>query len=368
MEWLPFPRTKQGWITAFLLILVLFVTYYWILFSVLEKFYETALYTTKSLEVEPVKCDEQNQKVLQQLELEISSPRYAAPFGARWFFVTIHNKNEQPIEDIKLWIELRPKEAERLVLPSIFGNSFFVEKSLHLSRLEPNSTTSGRILLYTILDTEMRVWLHINSKCIAKIENNLPTITIDILKYLSHSFIENILLPPWSNLILCVAVIVICYITEKKEKEENLIDLSSMSLIAGVILPMRWLLRILSLTFMLISLPWLFPSKLFELLLLIIFLLMMIYYKPEKYKKSISWLPKKIYNMAEKLRFVISWLSNEKPIFAIKVVLTIVIIGMFDFISWKMGPDVEPILKWAILFWWFGNLCQNFTKSKLRRD
>jgi hypothetical protein len=189
MEWLPFPRTKQGWITAFLLILVLFVTYYWILFSVLEKFYETALYTTKSLEVEPVKCDEQNQKVLQQLELEISSPRYAAPFGARWFFVTIHNKNEQPIEDIKLWIELRPKEAERLVLPSIFGNSFFVEKSLHLSRLEPNSTTSGRILLYTILDTEMRVWLHINSKCIAKIENNLPTITIDILKYLSHSFI-----------------------------------------------------------------------------------------------------------------------------------------------------------------------------------
>jgi len=72
--------------------------------------------------------------------------------------------------------------------------------------------------------------------------------------------------------------------------------------------------------------------------------------------------------MDEKLRFVISWLPNEKLIFAIKVVLTMVIIGMFDFISWKMGPDVEPILKWAILFWWFGNLCQNFTKSKLRWD
>jgi len=337
MDWLPVPRTKQGWLTAVVLAFCTFLLYYLLLFRVLQAFYEGALYTAKPGETVSVNCGE-HQDVLRQLKIRVSSPRYTAPFGTRWFFATIYNNSQQPIEDVKLWIELQPskseEEAELWILPSLFGDSPpFVEKSLYISRMEPHSTTSGRFLLYATSNAKVVVWLHIYDNCIAQVNAELPPITINLPKYLAHSFVENILLPPWSNGVIIGIVLLVCYITERRENEENGTAVSASSIFILTLEALRWLLSILAATFVMVSLPWLYSKKGFVLVLLSALLLMALYRIPHKIR---VW---------------------------IRVLFVIIFFAGALIVAWRMGKDVEPLLIITAISLWVIRFLSKFTKQ-----
>jgi hypothetical protein len=362
MDWLPVPRTKQGWIAAVALAFCAFLLYYLLLFRVLQEFYEGALYTAKSGKIVPVNCEE-HQEVLQQLKIRVSSPRYTAPFGTRWFFATIYNNSQQPIKDVKLWIELQPskseqeQEAELWILPSLFGDSPLVEKSLYISQMEPGSTISGRFLLYATSDAKVIVWLHIYNNCIAQVNAGLPPITINLPKYLAHSFVENILLPPWSNGVIIGIVLLACYIMEGRENEKNRVAVSAADISAIILKAMRWLLSILAITFITVSLPWLDSLKGFALVLL--FMLFLI----DLYAREFAGLLKKLRMCAPKLCEVCKKFLRYVKGPGLRVVFAIIIMGALWGVSWRIGKDVEPLLINAAVSLGLKKFLSKFTKS-----
>lgn len=372
MEWLPFPKTKQGWFAAICLIFGLFIFYYVILFGVLRTFYETALYTAMAGNIDPLNCEDDSEGTLKEMAVRISMPRHMAPFGTRWVFLTIYNNGQQSIENVRLWVRLQSengREPERWNIPSLFGGINLVNKSLEIEQIEPHSVASGRLPVYTTFDAKAEIWLSIFNECIAQVRVESPQIAINLPKYLAHSLVENVLLPPWSNGVLVGIALLACYIAES-EKDEN------RKLVDGILIlrAIQFLSTGLALILLVVSLPWLYSKKGLFLLFVSVLasvLITLVLIGMKELLLMVRNLPKQPIIATGKA----IWTAIREKIATVGVLkgglvlLTIVLtVSVWEIIAWRMGRDVETLLE-VVVFLAIGNIiAQKFKRGGSHAD
>ncbi len=216
---LPIPKTLRGWVISVSVLILIFIAYYGFLFNYLERFYRGFLYTKK--------ISEQTSEYPLNLTLRVDAPDYIAPFGQRWLYFTIRNESNRPASDLWIGVEIQPQGEQTLegwCFPFLFRDSLLLERSLHIERLQPHTSVSGRLPLWgsTCVSSSLLVTVTITDSETAEVRTPVTfPVKVNVYRYLAHSFIEQILLPPWSNGLIVVAVFVICTQRERRFQTEE---------------------------------------------------------------------------------------------------------------------------------------------------
>jgi len=209
------PTSSRGWTCAILLSLTLFSIYYFCMFPELHSFYfgrepgSFALYSSVS-----------NSNACGPLKVRVDSPRQIAPFIKRWVYLTLTNRISEPIT---LTASLVITPTSGWYMPFLFESSNIEASSF--SPLAPYATAHGQIPLFSSnLDT-LTLSLHViyiqgNQPQECSIEIAQPP-NINPRRTLIHSFVEQILLPPWSNWFLVGISFIIPALKEREEKETS---------------------------------------------------------------------------------------------------------------------------------------------------
>ncbi len=199
----PIPETVKGWAVAALITVLAFAGYYLYYFQSVNDFYYGRLYRAEPL---PRMAD---------IQIRLNAPRYFAIFGTRWVYFTLQNRGETTKE---VWVSLSLEGKEDSAihdwnLPFLFGTSALIQRSLHIE-LPPNGSVSGRLPIFGRGDL-------IATLQVAGVNEKFPSKKTFLIlqnpgRSLAHSFVEQILLPPWSNGFLLFAVFVICTLVENR--------------------------------------------------------------------------------------------------------------------------------------------------------
>ncbi len=212
----PIPRTLRGWIVTVLVLVLMFIAYYGFLFPYLERFYRGFLYTQPPQE-------------MGDLTLRVDAPDYIAPFGQRWLYFTIRNDADRPMSDIWIGLEVQqPGEqtVEGWVFPFLFRDSLLLDRPIYIKQIQPGLSVSGRIPLwgstYLSASPTLSATVIVTGPEVAGTGTSLPlSVKANSYRYLAHSFIEQILLPPWSNGFIAIAVFIVCTQMERRIKPEG---------------------------------------------------------------------------------------------------------------------------------------------------
>jgi hypothetical protein len=219
---LPIPTSLRGWACAIVLLLILFISYYLYVFPILHDFYfgqesgSPTLYSTDSSGPSPdgpPKCG--------PLRMRVDSPRQIAPFSKRWVYLTVSNTISMPI-DVTASLVISPSSG--WYMPFLFVGSSNIE-TLSFSPLAPYATAHGQIPLFSSDPISPALSIHI----VYIYEDQPQECSIPVAqpplynprRSLVHSFIEQILLPPWSNWFLAALGLIIPALVDSREREEK---------------------------------------------------------------------------------------------------------------------------------------------------
>ncbi|HDQ05258.1 MAG TPA: hypothetical protein ENN36_00855 [Candidatus Bathyarchaeota archaeon] len=228
----PLPGSRRGWIAAATLIVLAFLFYYLHMFQVLLDFYDSALYSIQPNfhPIEPVAeyslCNFEELEFLSSLEVRIDSPHHIASFGRRWIYLTVRNNGDRSIEDVEFWLVLdKDQSIISWAMPFLFEDAT-LQRSAHFARLDPGAEVSGRIPVFAARKIEGGVQVRARlQNCIAQVMSDSQPFSFPLnfsrAKFLAHSLVENLLLPPWSNGFIVAVVLVACHFAERREKEEG---------------------------------------------------------------------------------------------------------------------------------------------------
>jgi len=212
---LPIPKTLRGWIASISVLIITFVLYYIFLFPYLERFYRGFLYTEKPKGVIP------------GLTMRLDGPDYLAPYGQRWLYFTIRNDTNRPISDLWIGLEVQKdgQDVEGWIFPFLYRSSMSAERSVHIEQLQPGLSFSGRLPFYgsafgsaSPVLTATVIIASPEITAASGLTTTFPSFQVraNSLRYLAHSFIEQILLPPWSNGVIVIAVFIVCTQLERR--------------------------------------------------------------------------------------------------------------------------------------------------------
>lgn len=209
----PFMRTLRAWVAAAIIAVATFVFYYICIFPDVYDFYSGKLYV--------------NPKSIGNLRVRAEVPLYVASFGQRWVYFTVENHFSEPLHEVTVWLDVqRPDEIiEKWNLPSLYGSSYQKEQYMVFEQIPLSSTVYGRLPLYVAgpISGPLTVTLWVTA-------TNLPgPVSLPVSgepkiqppRYLAHSFLEQILLPPWSNRLIVLAVFIICALVDNKVQRMN---------------------------------------------------------------------------------------------------------------------------------------------------
>lgn len=369
MGW-PIPKTRTGWIAAGLLVVVAFLAYYLWMFPILLGFYESALHTTEpTIEAwEPENCCEEELEALGNVTVRVNSPYHIASFGRRWVYVTLWNQGENPLEDTEFWLELSPEgdpEAiESWALPFLFGGSSLVQRSIHFGQIDPHAAVSGRIPVFATRDVEVTMQMRLGD-CIAQAlvdeDSHLEVfLKHNRKRFLAHSLVETILLPPWSNGFLVVAAFIVSCLAEPDEEEITREQIGLGLPTSVFINSLQSLMIIWMIVLTLVSIPWLL-WRWKSILLLLPFLVILLPLIISKLGIRLIKLSKHICEevqrlFSSRLEKPLSRLDSQRkrklsklagPVFMLLVTLVVVVCVhvFYSFVSRRTGRDVEPILE-----------------------
>lgn len=243
----PWPNSLRGWVAALLVSILIIIFYYQFIFPPILTFYKEELYVPASMipKEEPDNTLEWD-NILSKIKVRIDYPRYVAPFGYRWIYVTVQNQGDSPIQGVKLWVEIPPaddgwpRKTDVWIFPYLFGGSSTLDRILSFEEIPPHSTVSGRIPFLasettdTITGTLWISWTHphpvdaITGTLWVSWTHLRPVsfsreleFKLDMMRSLSHSFLEFALLPPWSNGFIIFAAFVICAIVDRNEPDKK---------------------------------------------------------------------------------------------------------------------------------------------------
>jgi hypothetical protein len=237
MDKLPIPKDRPGWLASIVSTMLVFAFYY--LgggYQAMLNYYLSQIYSVTESGILASPFDD--------VTVKLSLPNYTANFGKRWAFVTVVNNGGTVFNDVTLWVELGGEseylsttpESELLLLPFMIEEMLF-ERSLDIGILHPQTQVSGRVPIVSssISNTHIEaVWISGtvgDSKNIqmqgewqvqevnfggsnGNTRGTLPLIRFNSSKALKHSIAESVLLPPWSNSLIPVLVLVVCWFVE----------------------------------------------------------------------------------------------------------------------------------------------------------
>ncbi len=258
------PHTIRAWITVIVLGSVLYLLYYGVVFNSLVGVYTTELFATS-----PSRPYSEN-ALSKSLEVRVDYPRHLASFGYRWIYVTIYNNDDKPAENIRVWFSanadrragevVSPNNA--LIFPYLYHGKNYVRRSVEFDEIPPGGVVSdrlpvlapwGEVITGTLymeeadsktlcnppamsLKFDSRNWegkvitgtLHMekaNSKATPAKLLDLGSRDWDmnVIQSLAHGLIEFVLLPPWANGFLILAVLIITGLQDSRELDERIL-------------------------------------------------------------------------------------------------------------------------------------------------
>ena len=248
MENLPIPKVRSGWVAALLITVIVFVLYYGLLFGGLLRLYKTQFDQTSF---------EPNQS---QLYVWLYIPHYfhsSEPISA---FLYVQNRGETSVTDVEVYLITSSKEPP-LLLPNITGDSES-DNGVKIAVVEPHSVVAEEVSFIAQNKPSITgILLRTSVEEKPQILYSKQTVELDEseIRSLQHSFLENILLPPWSNGFILALVLFSVYLVRTKKDEE--LEPASFSTdwwgwvkddVRRVIQPLTWMLNLTAL-FLLIN-------------------------------------------------------------------------------------------------------------------
>lgn len=227
MNFLPVPTKRYSWITALLLATILFLIYYPCLYPFLLEVYKTQFNDGTFL----IRQNDEDVR-LKPLTIKASVPRYVYQSERIWMYIGVENRGDQAMK-VTLYLPLATL-SDTILLPSLINDDIY--EAAVTMKIKPHSTLVSRIpLVYqaNIFKIES-IWLQAdiieNGEIISlsAVERKSPrgelVPEVNPGEAMKHSFLENILLPPWSNSFLIVMAAFSSYLAQNKmdfKKKEN---------------------------------------------------------------------------------------------------------------------------------------------------
>ncbi len=249
MNNLPIPQKRPTLLASIILIIIIFGVYY-----PGGEYQKTLHYYREQLYSNPPQVSSLSFPELKnaQLHLTIYFPRYVANFGERWIYFSIRysidekdkNVENKVINSSRLWIYhgsgSENKDDGTLLLPYLFKDNTHVT-GFDIGEIYPNSQVSGRIPVVSTSRENIRIgsiWFQgevktqsesekegkvVNKIIIREFGENVswPLIEFNDPKASLHSLVETFLLPPWSNGVIPVLVLLVSWLIENCFYEEQ---------------------------------------------------------------------------------------------------------------------------------------------------
>jgi hypothetical protein len=206
---LPTPKTRSGMFAGLVLTLVLFMAYYRYFYDDAYKYYIEQYVETTS-ESEFLKE--------QQLSLYLKVPKYSSRLSSSWVYGSVSNESD---EEQDVLISLNVKEEDLVLIPSLYtdDDENILQRSAVL-KISPHSTAYFRLQWGSNVKSNDSFILFVN-KMKVELKDNVSSLP-DTLKTLNVVVVQNLLLPPWSNIIIPAFAFAFCYFGERKWVQEEL--------------------------------------------------------------------------------------------------------------------------------------------------
>ncbi|MBI3173208.1 MAG: hypothetical protein HYZ25_05780 [Chloroflexi bacterium] len=210
MDNLPIPQLRSSWSAALVHLITVFLLYYLLMFD-----YLLGLYGEQFVNI-PFEKEH-------SLQVWARVPRYSYSSGPSSLFIHAQNESDKTLNDVEIFlITTTPSNNPPLLLPNLYDNKVYVS-GVEFPAIEPHSIATGRMSF--IAQTKTRVTgiilriggveeVSLNAKKTFFIEESNP-------KSLQHSFLEIILLPPWSNGFILALVLLSTFLIHNKMEEEE---------------------------------------------------------------------------------------------------------------------------------------------------
>jgi len=207
----PFPEKSEAKLALIVVILLGYLLYYFIGFSILLKIFRGQFNSVLVTSDAGSLCPE--------VYVTAQVPKWLFQNGSQWVYVNVNNKSSQSM-DIDLLISFPTSKDFQNVfaLPSFYKDNV-VENKLAFGTVDAGSSKDGRILLVTsdqnIYLDEIVFSLYCGQYSDSRISSVAGSVEISPGGALVHSILENILLPPWANGVIPFIALFSVYFVEK---------------------------------------------------------------------------------------------------------------------------------------------------------
>jgi len=213
MDSLPVPQLRSSWVAALTNTVILFLVYYLVAFDGLLGLYKN--------QFDPVYF-EQSQN---QLEVLAYVPRYYNSSEPAGVYLHIENKGDNPVYDIEVYL-ITTFDETTLLLYNLYNREVY-GSGIKFDFIAPHSIATARISLVAQAEPIITKVLLITAKDgnREELERLDPKEFIRInesgWRALQHSFLETILLPPWSNGFILALALFSTYVVRKGDEEKE---------------------------------------------------------------------------------------------------------------------------------------------------
>lgn len=216
---LPVPQTRTGTLVALTLSVLSLFLYYLFAESSLFDIYNDFYSGSENGVVKAIPSGDTPSNAPDCVEaVYLRVPRFVSREIPGYVYVQVNLKEASQDECKPLTIAFSVNNEKILQIPSLYRDILFV-RQVSVDDFPANGTVYARFLLSTEINGSKDMILEINGKKfttpsdVATVENRWES--------LKRVFVENLLLPPWSNLLIPVFCFLIVYLREEvKEKDK----------------------------------------------------------------------------------------------------------------------------------------------------
>lgn len=209
VEFLPFPKKSIIWLGSIIVLLVSYGFYYVYGYPYLKNQFEQQLQSVK------VVSNNEN------LNVQLKIPKYVSEFEIVPVYVEVKNSSEMIIENVQMVLVFNDDDnmLNKLFWLESYSEDSYFSSSIEFNNLLPKSSTYGRINLLvekTLINDSsiLPPSVYINGNA-TDYDRTLANIEFNPFLAFKYSFCKYILMPPWSNGILLLVVLISSYFVEK---------------------------------------------------------------------------------------------------------------------------------------------------------
>ncbi len=245
----PLPQYKRGWISFFFAITMVYLWYYLAIYGDLFNHYLHTYWNSPSY------IFSQNPP----LEIIVRGPLYVSNFVERSLMIQIKNKNDYPIGNCPNTVVDKANTVnENPIVLTLFTTAtdaivYFstIKSNLSFSMAQQGSLLPDQLVIDCIpaqssvvgvvyiyvqqlpKNTSLPLGLSLNGKPTSLVYS--IEVDPDPWKAFQHTFIENLFLPPWSNVWLFSFILIAINLAEVEDENDDLVKSFVPGLIDGVI-------------------------------------------------------------------------------------------------------------------------------------